>query len=496
MKKLIIAGLGPGPIGHMSQETLEIISRGYKLILRTGRHPAAEDLARRGILFTTYDNFYEEKKTFEEVYRSIVDDLITLHENNGDTLVYCVPGNPLLYEDSVELLLCECKKRKIEYRIIPAMSFVDTLLPLIGISSVDGLLLLDALKIKASDINTDRHTIFVQVYNRFVAADLKLLLLEFYSPQQEVIVVRAAGVKDQEKKETVMLCEMDHLEWFDHLTSVYIAPIPSLLQKRSDTYSVEELFTVMERLLSPQGCPWDREQDHNSLKPYLVEETYEVIEAIDEEDMGKMQEELGDLLLQIVFHAMLAQNSNHFQFKDIVKGISEKMIRRHPHVFGNVQAANSDEVLKNWEQIKAREKAENEVSIPGEKRVLAGINRSLPALLLAQDIQKKARKAGFDWKDINGPWDKVFEEINELKDAAGGNNTDIEDELGDLLFAVVNLARFLKVCPETALYKTIGKFKRRFEFIEDKIWKNNLNWAKMDLQSLDIFWEEAKKSGI
>lgn len=263
-----------------------------------------------------------------------------------------------------------------------------------------------------------------------------------------------------------------------------------------EKYSIQELFTVMEKLLSPEGCPWDREQDHQSLKPYLIEEAYEVIEAIDAEDMGKLKEELGDLLLQIVFHSVLAQKSSDFEFKDIVSGITEKMIRRHPHVFGDVHVTDSSEVLRNWEQIKAGEKAQQEILTQGRKRVLDKLNRSLPALLLAQDIQKKAKKAGFDWEDINGPWEKVFEEIDELKAATSGNNTDTEEELGDLLFAIVNVARFLGVCPETALYKTIRKFKSRFEFIEDKIWKKNLKWEEMDIKSLDILWEEAKKSGI
>lgn len=263
-----------------------------------------------------------------------------------------------------------------------------------------------------------------------------------------------------------------------------------------DKYSVQELFDVMEKLLSPEGCPWDREQDHRSLRPYLIEEAYEVIEAIDEEDMGKMQEELGDLLLQIVFHTSLAEKSNDFEFKDVVKGITEKMIRRHPHVFSNVQVADSSEVLKNWEQIKAGEKAGGEKPEQGRTRILGKVNKSLPALLLAQEIQKKAQKAGFDWEDINGPWEKVYEETDELKAAAGGNNRDTEEELGDLLFAIVNLARFLGVCPETALYKTIHKFKRRFEFIEDRLWENDLKWENVGMDVLDSLWEEAKKSGI
>lgn len=493
MKELIIVGLGPGGINRLTRETLDIIDGDNPLFLRTGRHPAAQDLILRGTVFKTYDYLYDEKSTFEEVYKSIVEDLINQYGILKRPLVYCVPGHPLIYEDSVELLINECKKRLIKYRIIPAMSFVDTLLPLVGITSVDGLLLLDALRLKTGDVNTCRHTIFVQVYNRFIAADLKLLLLEFYSPEHEVMVIRAA--EHEEKKEKVMLCELDHVEWFDHLTSVYVTPMPHVCRTKTDTASVEGLFSVMEKLLSPQGCPWDREQNHHSLKPYLIEETYEVIEAIDANNMDKLQEELGDLLLQIVFHTLLAQNRDDFKFSDVVKGITEKMIRRHPHVFGDVEVANSGEVLKNWEQIKAGEKAEN-LQVPVKKRVLDGINRSFPALLLAREVQKKAQKVGFDWDDIHGPWDKVFEEINELKNATRGNNTDIEGELGDLLFAIVNLSRFLKVCPETALYKTIQKFKRRFEFIEDTITKNNLKWEEMDIKSLDIFWEEAKKSGI
>ncbi|MGI6143364.1 MAG: nucleoside triphosphate pyrophosphohydrolase [bacterium] len=262
-------------------------------------------------------------------------------------------------------------------------------------------------------------------------------------------------------------------------------------KKESCRYPLDPLVDVMESLLGEGGCPWDREQDHLSLRRYLLEECYEVIEAIEENNMHKLCEELGDLLLQIVFHACLAQAQRDFSLKDVVAGVTAKMIRRHPHVFGDVVVQDSEEVLVNWQQIKERERGAGQ----GES-ILAGIPRQLPALLRAQKLQARAAQVGFDWADVTGAWEKVEEELQEVKEAGReGNPGAMEEEIGDLLFAIVNVARFLAVEPETALTRTNNKFIKRFHYIEAQARRAERNLKEMTLAEMDNLWNKAKNNG-
>jgi len=256
----------------------------------------------------------------------------------------------------------------------------------------------------------------------------------------------------------------------------------------------EELAYIMKTLQGPGGCPWDLEQTHESLKPYLIEEAYEVIEAIDSGADEPLKEELGDLLLQVVFHAEIADRQGRFSMDDVIRGIIEKLKRRHPHVFGEVHVDGSEQVIKNWEEIKRREKR-------GKKAggsVLDGLPKSLPALIKARRIQEKVSRVGFDWARTEEVMLKVEEELSELKEASLKNDHDaIEEELGDLLFAIANLARFVSLCPEDALKKTIDKFQRRFQYIEQELPKRGKKLGEATLEEMDKLWEEVKeKEGL
>ena len=254
-------------------------------------------------------------------------------------------------------------------------------------------------------------------------------------------------------------------------------------------FPLDPLVEILARLRGEGGCPWDREQDHRSLRPYLLEESYEVLEAIGEGATDKICEELGDLLLQIVFHAQIAAENQYFDMNAVVAGICEKMIRRHPHVFGSVSVKDSSEVLVNWEKIKAEERA-GEIT----RGLLAGVSQSLPALMRAARLQEKAAGAGFDWPDYRGALAKTREETDELEAViTDGNTSEIEDELGDLLFSIVNLARLLGVEPETALSGTSVKFTRRFAHIEKMAGLSGRNLSSYTLSELDKWWEDAKK---
>ena len=249
--------------------------------------------------------------------------------------------------------------------------------------------------------------------------------------------------------------------------------------------ALEELIAIMDQLLGEGGCPWDREQTHESLVRYLIEETYEVIEAINQHNMDEMANELGDLLLQIVFHAALAERAGAFCFADVARTVSKKMVDRHPHVFGTMQLETADDVLDKWEGFKKKE---------GKKHILEGIPAMLPALMRAEKMQEKAARVGFDWPSIDGAWEKVREEIDELR--AAGSVEEIAEEMGDILFALVNVARFKGVDPEAALQATNNKFARRFRYIEKCTQANGKQFSDFSLEELDHWWEEAKGKGL
>jgi MazG family protein len=247
----------------------------------------------------------------------------------------------------------------------------------------------------------------------------------------------------------------------------------------------ERLVEIMARLRAPGGCPWDREQTFDTIKPYLVEETYEVLEAIDEKNWSGLAEELGDLVLQAVFFAEMAAEAGHFRIDDSLDAISEKLIRRHPHIFGEGSAKTADDVKKRWDEIKKEEKAARGQA---PKTLLGGVPRNLPALVEAERLTLKAAGVGFDWSSAEQVLDKLHEELDELAEARqDASPAAIEDELGDLLFVVVNLARFLKIDPEQALRKTNAKFRRRFGYIE-----RNAALPGAPLEEMEALWQQAK----
>ncbi len=256
--------------------------------------------------------------------------------------------------------------------------------------------------------------------------------------------------------------------------------------------SIERLLGVMKKLRAPDGCPWDQEQTHESLKSDLIEEAYEVIDAIESGNSSDLEEELGDLLLQVVFHSQISAEDGDFNFDGVANGISDKLVRRHPHVFGEVDVADADEVLQNWDAIKKAEKQGE-----GEKpaSIVSGIPKHLPALQKAHQIQKRAARAGFDWEHIDDVFDKLHEEIEEVKDAINRNHEpDIRDELGDLLFSAVNVSRFLGHNPEELLNHNIKKFVGRFQRVEEKVHATDKDFKNFSLNELDVFWEEAKRA--
>ena len=259
--------------------------------------------------------------------------------------------------------------------------------------------------------------------------------------------------------------------------------------KFKENYGIDDLLRIMEILRGPGGCPWDAEQNHESIKKSFIEETYEVIEAINKKDKDLLQEELGDVLLQVVFHAEMEKEIGSFDFSDVADGICKKLIERHPHVFGEVKVNGTDEVLSNWDDIKRKSKGQKT-----QGSSMMKVPRELPALMRAQKIQSKAKKAGFDWDDMSGAFDALESEIKELKEAVNSKNSDaIEDEFGDVLFSCVNIARFVDVDSEEALTRANDKFMSRFLVVEKLAEERNIDMKNTPIEELDKLWDEAKK---
>ncbi|MEG2353172.1 MAG: nucleoside triphosphate pyrophosphohydrolase [Clostridium sp.] len=477
-----IIGLGPGNKESLTLGTIDILKGSHKVYFRTEIHPTIDYIKTLNVNYETYDNKYECSESFDQVYSSIAQDLIAKHTKYSN-IVYGVPGHPLVAEKSVSLLLELCDKEGIETEIIPAVSFVDAIMESLRIDPVNGLKIIDAFDIENQILDNRLGIVVTQVYNNFIASEVKIALSQYYDEEAEIYFVRAAGIKALENIRKIKILELDRQDDIDYLTSLYV---PKGTKSNKDFY---DLLDIMKVLRGNNGCPWDLEQSHETLKKNLVEECYEVIEAIEEQDDDKIVEELGDLLLQVVFHAQIGKDEGYFNINDVTQGICEKMIRRHPHIFSEGIARNSEEVLENWDNIKETE--HNYESYTDELRHVA---KTLPGLMRAHKVQKKAAKFGFDWKTVEPALDKVKEEYYEVLEVyKSQNRSKILEELGDLLFATVNVTRFLDIDPESAINYTVDKFIKRFEFIEKSAMKQGRDLKAMTLEEMDELWEECKK---
>jgi tetrapyrrole methylase family protein/MazG family protein len=370
---------------------------------------------------------------------------------------------------------------EVELRLYPAVSFLDALFISLGIDPVEGLTVLDGNEV--AYLGTERleprtGTVICQVDSRDLASDVKLTLLEVYPPEFPVKVLDALGTGGERIWE-IPLQELDRKDLFHHLTTLYLPPL-----QEEDIFDFKRLMALVARLRGPDGCPWDRKQTHQTLARHLIEESHEAIEAIRKKDWDHLAEELGDILLQVALHAQLASEEGHFVVSDSLRLISEKLVRRHPHVFGDVKLHTPEEVIARWERIKLEE----------EERgfLLEGVTADLPALLFAYKIQTKAARVGFDWDFALDVFSKLEEELEEIQEMIRNNGEDLEGELGDLLFSIVNLCRHLKVDPEMALYRSALKFKRRFRYMEEICRREGLRVENLTLDELDRLWDESK----
>ncbi|NNU77946.1 nucleoside triphosphate pyrophosphohydrolase [Clostridium estertheticum] len=477
-----VVGLGPGAIDSLTIGTLEILKNSENIYLRTEKHPTVDYLKTLCIEFQTYDNRYEENNNFDDVYRSIAEDLVEKNKLYGD-IVYGVPGHPLVAETSVKLLIELCAKNKIDIEIFPAVSFIDAVIQGLKLDPIEGLKIIDAFDIENQVLDKRVGLLITQVYSLSIASDVKLALLEYYEADMEIYFVRAAGIKDLESIRKIYLYELDRQKDIDYLTSIYI---PQKIDATKDFY---DLIKVVDTLRDENGCAWDREQTHESLKKCLIEECYEVLEAIDEKDEDNIIEELGDVLLQVIFHAKIGKEEGYFNINDVIRGITNKMINRHPHIFKSLESKTTKQVLESWEIIKSKEKQFNSYT-----EALKHVPKNLPGLMKAVKVQQKASKVGFDFECLEDAMEKVIEELGEVRDVyKGENRAKILEEVGDLVFSTVNIARLLDIDPEVAVNYTIDKFINRFGYIEENARDKGLELNQMSLADMDKLWNKSKR---
>lgn len=474
---IILVGLGPAGAESCTREAWEILSQARVVYVRTSQHPAVAELPA-GVEVVSFDNLYETAEHFGEVHQQIVGTLLQL--GRAEEVILAVPGHPLVGEAAAYQLYQRAQAEGLPVRVVNGISYFEPFLTAIGQEGT-GFQLLNALEIIEQDypqLSPDRPVMMNQVYSQWVASQLKLSLTAVYPDEHPVQLVYGLGTSRQ-KVEALFLYEIDRSPFLDPLTMLYVPPLP----RRSDLASLAE---AMATLRGPHGCPWDQEQTPQSLRPGLMEEVAEVLEALDRDDKASLREELGDVLLHITMQTQMATEEGHFTLSEVIGDIYAKIVRRHPHVWGEVAAGTVEQVVKNWEAIKAEEKGRT----PQPISILSNIPHTLPALAHSQKIQDKVRKVGFDWAEIRGVYDKLQEEIRELQEATRPGEQ--EAELGDILFVTVNLAKWLKIDAETALRGANRRFSRRFQVVEQLAYQRGLILSQMDEPALTALWQEAK----
>jgi tetrapyrrole methylase family protein / MazG family protein len=484
--RVVVVGLGPAGADLLLPVARAAIDRIPTRFVRTARHPAVDDLVGEGVTFHAFDHVYDGAVSIDDVYPAIADALAEAATIDGE-VVFAVPGNPAVAERTLTLLH---ERDDVTVEVIPGLSFAELAWTRLGIDPMaTGARVVDAHAPALAFAGVDGPVLVAQVDSRFVLSDVKLALLEHVEPDARVVVLQRLGRADESVRE-VALAELDREVEPDHLTAVLVH-----VRSRSVGTAMERFVALTERLRAPGGCPWDGEQTHHSLARYALEEAYEVVEAIDALPAAApapgvdvepavyaaLEEELGDLLYQVVFHATLAREAGAFTTTEVVDGIHDKLVRRHPHVFGTVDARTSSEVLANWEQLKRAEK--------GRASVMAGVDPSLPALLYAHKLLGKAASVGIERGTAADEAGDVGAAAGELVHADGGA---AEDALARLLAAAVALARAKGLDGETVLRGWSSRFRTRFETMERDAAARGLDVTTAKRAAVRAWWDETE----
>jgi tetrapyrrole methylase family protein / MazG family protein len=502
MSEVTIVGLGPGTWEGLTQEAVQTLRDAKEVYVRTAVQPPLAPIreALPDVTFHSFDHLYETLPALDEIYERIADEVIAL-ANRPDGVVYAVPGSPSVGETTVRLVLERCRERDISTKIVQGVSFVESVLAAAGAPDVSWIEVLDAGEVALlSSENAVGEApghdgllpwrapvvtsplLISQLYDRFTASAVKLWLGRYYPDEHQLVVVHSPGTRDC-RTGTIPLFELDRMDKIDHRVAVYVPPLSDIDNVRTFAGIVQ----LTRHLRGPGGCPWDREQTHETLKPHLLEEAYEVLEALDADDPELLAEELGDLLYQITIQSQVAAEADEFTIEDVIENIVRKMVGRHPHVFGDVQLDSAQDVRHAWEGFKQRQK-------PKRESVLEQIPGGLPALPQSNLIQKRAASVGFEWPSVSEVLAKVEEELAELHKEIGEGAAKARqrDELGDIFFALVSVARHLRIDPEEALRLANRKFAERFRHVERQAASAGKVLRDLSASELDALWNEAK----
>nr|WP_300003662.1 nucleoside triphosphate pyrophosphohydrolase [Tissierella sp.] len=483
MGKIYVIGLGPGSVEDLTLGAVKRIEKGSRHFVRTENHPTIEYFKEKEIVYKSFDYLYETKDEFKDVYETIADTLLKEAKGEED-INYFVPGNPLVAEKTVEILI----ERGEDIEIVTGMSFIDPLIMSVKRDPINGLKIVDGTVFDFGMIDINMDTIVTQVYNQRIISEIKIILSEVYGDEYKIYIIDSAGIKNQEIVENIPIYMLDRFEKIGYLTSIYI---PRIEKTQKEVFDFSDIIKIMEKLRGEDGCPWDIKQTHESLRACMLEEAYELVDAIDKGDVDSIIEELGDVLLQVIFHANIASDEGEFGIMDVTTALASKLIFRHPHIFLDEKVVNSEEVVYNWDRLK-----ELQQGLKTTQEKMDHIS-GLPSLIKGLKIQELAAKVGFDWPDVSGAIEKIKEEyleVIEVVDSSEENFEREEEEIGDLFFTVVNLARFLNIDPEVAMNRANHKFIDRFKFMEERSKEMETNLKDMSLDEMEELWNLAKKN--
>jgi tetrapyrrole methylase family protein/MazG family protein len=474
--RVVVVGLGPAGADYLLPAARRALESAQRRFVRTRRHPAVADLEAEGMQLASFDHVYESSPDLDSAYREMVD--VLLAAAAVDEVVYGVPGSPAIAERTVELLRERTSREAIGLRVLPGLSFADLAWTRLG---------LDPMATRARVVNARAideaelagPMLIAQCDHPLVLSDVKLTLLEHLAPDTPITVLQRLGLAD-ERVERVPLVELDRAVEPDHLTSLFVEVDPGAADAAQE---VARLLQLAKRLRDPEGCPWDAEQTHRSLTRYLLEESYEVVEVVDAlpdpAAYTALADELGDLLYQVVFHATIAAETDEFTMADVARGIHDKLVRRHPHVFGDVVADASADVVRNWEQIKKGEK--------GSTSIVEGIPAGLPSLLYTHKLFSKAASLGLDPGSVDEGLDRADTALGHLR----AGDSDFEHDLAQLLAAAVVVARAGGIDAESALRGWAARYRRRFEAMERLAIDRDVDLAALDEAGVAALWLEA-----
>lgn len=480
---ITVVSLGPGDPRLLTLQSADALRKSRNLILRTARHRTADWLREEGVTFSDFDALYDE-----------FDDFDALHSMMAERLWAAAQEAPVTFAvidaatDGAVRAVRASVPEDGKVTILAGVTMADACLALLPdqFSQSGCVRILPAMDAMESAPDPATPLLITEVWDRVLASDMKLRLSELYGDEAPVVLF-PSSVKVNRKPLVIPLMELDRQRTYDHTVCLYI---PAMGLRERNRFCFDDLMRVMHILR--RECPWDSEQTHESLRKYLIEEAYEAVGAIDEDDMEHLADELGDVLLQIAFHADIASDMGEFSIGDVTTAIVHKMIYRHAHIFGDVHCDTADEVTESWEKLKKAEKG-----LTTQASVLADVSAGLPALMRAAKVQKKAANVGFDWDDAIGALPKIHEEADEvLEELQAGR--DPGEELGDLLFSCVNVARLAGLEPELLLKEATEKFIRRFTAMENLIISDGKSLEGLTLAEMDVYWNKVKaalKSG-